>query len=105
MALKLEIVTPERLVFSHDVGMVSLPGVEGEFGVLENHSPVIAQLQQGEINVYDKAESTSPRAKFRLSSGFAQVTKDTCTVLSDSCEVLNDNYSDAGASVTQIKKK
>lgn len=103
MALKLEIVTPEKLVFSHDVGMVSLPGIEGEFGVLENHAPLIAELQSGEINVYDKAESSTPRAKFRLTAGFAQVTKDRCTVLSDSCEVVNDNISES--SVTQLKKK
>ena len=104
MALKLEIVTPEKLVFSHDVGMATLPGVEGEIGVLENHAPLITELQSGEINVFDKPESTSPRAKFRLNGGFAQVTKDTCTVLSDSCEVVNDNLSE-GAQISQLKKK
>ena len=102
--LKLEIVTPEKLVFSHEVGMATLPGVEGEFGVLENHSPLIAELQNGEINVFDKADSTAPRAKFRLAGGFAQVTATTCTVLSDTCEVLNDHIS-SGAAITQLKKK
>ncbi len=102
--MKLEIVTPEKLVFSNDVGMVTLPGVEGDFGVLDNHSPVIAELQAGEINVFDKADSSSPRAKFRLQGGFAQVTANTCTVLSDACEVVNDNFSSEGASVSQLKK-
>ena len=101
--MKLEIVTPEKLVFSQDVGMVTLPGSEGDFGVLENHSPVIAQLQEGEINVFDNASSTNPKAKFKLTSGFAQVTATTCTVLSDACEVVNDNFTES--SVTQLKKK
>jgi F-type H+-transporting ATPase subunit epsilon len=102
--MKLEIVTPEKVVFSNDVAMVTLPGAEGDFGVLDNHVPLITALNAGEVNVFDRAESTAPKAKFRLKSGIVQVTSDTCTVLSDSCEVLNDNFAETGASVAQIKK-
>lgn len=106
MAMKLEIVTPEKMVFSHDAELVTLPGVEGEFGVLANHAPLIAELQAGEINVYDKAEGGMPKAKFKLTGGgFAQVTEKSCSVLSDSCEEITNSYSASKGNVTDIKKK
>ena len=47
--LKLEIVTPEAKVYSEDVDMVTLPGVEGEMGILPMHVPLMTQLAAGEI--------------------------------------------------------
>jgi len=49
--LKLEIMTPEEVVFSDDVEMVTLPGVLGQFGVYPQHTPVITQMVPGEIIV------------------------------------------------------
>ena len=78
--MKLEIVTPEKLVFSQNVEMATLPGVEGEFGVLQDHSPLIAELQEGEIKIY-ASQSGAPTESFKIDGGVAQVTSDTCTVL------------------------
>ena len=47
--LKLEIVTPEAKVFSDDVEMVSLTGIEGDMGIYPDHMPVMTQLVAGEI--------------------------------------------------------
>jgi F-type H+-transporting ATPase subunit epsilon len=47
--LKLEIVTPDAKVFSEDVEMVTLPGVEGEMGIYPNHVPLLTQIVAGEI--------------------------------------------------------
>jgi len=49
--LKLEIVTPEETVYSEDVELVTLPGVEGEMGVYPQHVPLMTQLVPGEITV------------------------------------------------------
>ncbi|HEY1490400.1 MAG TPA: ATP synthase F1 subunit epsilon, partial [Verrucomicrobiae bacterium] len=47
--LKLEIVTPDAKVFSEDVDMVTLPGVEGEMGIYPQHVPLMTQIVSGEI--------------------------------------------------------
>ena len=49
--LKLEIVTPEATVFSEDVDMVTLPGVEGQIGIYPQHVPLMTQIVPGEIIV------------------------------------------------------
>ena len=49
--LKLEVVTPERVVFSEDVHLVTLPGVDGQFGVYPQHARLITQIVPGEIIV------------------------------------------------------
>lgn len=79
--MKLDIVTPEKLIFSQNVEMANLPGIEGEFGVLDNHSPLIAELQEGEVKIYSSANSNAPLQTFQIDGGVAQVTADTCTVL------------------------
>ena len=79
--MKLEIVTPEKLVFSQNIEMATLPGVEGEFGVLQNHSPLIAALQEGEVKIYASQNGGTPTQIFTIDGGVAQVTADTCTVL------------------------
>jgi len=78
--MKLEIVTPEKLVFSQNVEMATLPGVEGEFGVLDQHSPLIAELQEGPVRIYT-SQNGAPSQEFIIDGGVAQVTSDTCTVL------------------------
>lgn len=78
--MKLEIVTPEKLILSKEVTMVTLPGSEGDFGVLQNHSPVISELREGEIAIYDSVDG-QPKEKFHVDGGVAQVTADTCRVL------------------------
>ena len=49
--LKLEIVTPESVIYSEDVEMVTLPGSEGETGIYRNHVPLMTKVQAGELVV------------------------------------------------------
>ena len=77
--LKLEIVTPEAKVFSDDVDMVTLTGVEGEMGILPNHVPLMTQLVAGEV-VARKGDETFYLA---TGDGFVQVTGDRVAVLTD----------------------
>jgi len=79
--MKLEIVTPEKMVFSKNIGMAILPGAEGDFGVLDNHSPVISELREGEVAVFANATDSVANEKFAIKGGIAQVTATTCTIL------------------------
>lgn len=58
----LEIVTPEAVLFSGEVTSVALPGIDGEFQMLDNHAPIISLLGEGKIKVYGKVD---------LNEGFA----------------------------------
>jgi F-type H+-transporting ATPase subunit epsilon len=47
----LEIVTPEASIFQGDVDVVSVPGVNGEFQMLQNHAPIVSLLQKGKVQI------------------------------------------------------
>ena len=77
--LQFDLVSPERLVISERVDSVTIPGVEGDFGVLPNHSPVMAMIREGELIV----ENDGARRSFALVGGFADVTPEGVTVLAE----------------------
>ena len=83
--LHFELVTPEKLVRSEDVYMVTVPGTEGDFGVLEGHAPVVSTLRaDGELHVY--ASQGAAPATIRVEGGFAEVNARGLTVLADRAE-------------------
>ena len=69
-SLKLEIVTPEAKVFSDDVQMVTLTGIDGDMGIYPEHMPVMTQLTAGEFLVRRGAETIL----LAVGDGFAGVT-------------------------------
>ncbi len=77
--LQLEIVTPEAKVFSADVEMVTLTGVEGEMGVYPQHMPVMTQLAAGEIT----ARKDGQNIYLAVGEGFVQITGEKVSVLTD----------------------
>jgi len=79
MPLKLEIVTPEKKVFSDEVDSIVVPGIEGEFNVLSAHTPVVTIIKPGELS-YSKAGKTSCLA---IGEGFVETSNDTVSVLVD----------------------
>ena len=83
-AIQLVIVTPERQLLSESVVEVTLPGADGELGVLPGHAPLITELGIGELR-YRKAggEMSDPIAVIR---GFAEVLQDRVTVLAETAE-------------------
>ena len=60
--LKLEIVTPDGTVYSEDVEMVTLPGVEGQMGIYPQHVPLMTQMVPGEIIVRKDGRDISWRS-------------------------------------------
>ena len=84
MALYFELVTPAKLVRSEDVHMVVVPGIEGEFGVLEGHAPFMSTIRDGEVQVYAK-EGAEPEL-IEVRGGFAEVGENGLTVLAEKIE-------------------
>lgn len=77
--MTLEILTPERKLFSGDVYGVQLPGISGSFEVLEKHAPLISALKAGRVKVLkDKQQHF---AYFDIQGGFVEVLNNKATVL------------------------
>lgn len=76
----LEIITPEKKVYSGDVEAVKLPGADGSFGILNNHAPIIATLKKGIVKVTDNAKRTE---NFEINGGVVEVLNNKITVLAE----------------------
>ena len=96
--LKLEIVTPDAKIFSDDVDMVTLTGVEGEMGILPQHVPLMTQLCAGEI-VAHKGQDTIFLA---VGDGFVQVTGDHVAILTDMA-IRAENIDEARAEEARLR--
>jgi F-type H+-transporting ATPase subunit epsilon len=84
--IKLEVVTPERLLVSADVDEVIAPGYEGEFGVLPEHTFFLAILSIGVLR-YRRGSETK---KVAVGGGFAEVTPERMVVLADVAEKADE---------------
>ena len=81
----LELVSPEKLLLSRQVEMATIPGVEGEMGVLPGHSPMIVVLRGGVIRVRENGAETE---KLFVGGGFAEISPDRVTILADEATPL-----------------
>ena len=86
MPIKLEIVTPERLVFDETVDGVTLPGSEGELGVLPNHAPLVSTLGIGELRI----RSGGSEDFFAIVGGFVQVLPDKVVVMAETADLSSE---------------
>ena len=77
--LRLEIVTPEAKTYSEDVDMVTLPGADGEYGILPMHVPLITALKPGPL----KVQKGGQEILVATGGGFAEVMPDRVSVLTD----------------------
>ena len=77
--LKLEIVTPESIIYSEDVDMVTLPGSEGDIGIYPNHVPLMTKVQAGELIV----KRGGAEEILAVGEGFAEITGDHVAILTD----------------------
>ncbi len=76
--MTLEILTPEKKIFSGDVYGVQLPGIEGMFEVLEKHAPLISALKAGKLKILKDKTATS---SYEIQSGFVEVLNNVTSVL------------------------
>jgi len=82
-----DLVSPERMLLSEDVDMVTLPGAEGYFGVLAGHAPVISSLRPGVIEV---TGGSTPNLRLFVRGGFAEVNAKKVIVLAEEAIPMAD---------------
>ena len=87
--MNLEILTPERKLYSGDVYGVQLPGVDGLFEVLEKHAPMVSALKAGKQKVL-KDKQQSDTEQYSIQGGFVEVFQNKVTVLVEGAIPMND---------------
>jgi len=80
--LKLEIVTPEQMTFRGVVDEVTIPGTEGQFGVLKGHAALLSSVDIGELSFTQDHKKTY----YAVNTGYAEVTASKVTVLVETAE-------------------
>ena len=85
--ISFDLVSPENLIFNDEVGMIIVPGKDGDFGVLPGHSKVMSSLRPGRVMVY--GEGKNLLKSFFVSGGFAEVNPEKCIVLAESVDEVN----------------
>lgn len=78
--MKLDITTPDKQLFSGEVSLVQLPGLDGLFEVLEHHAPLVAALKKGTIKV-GRADGTTET--YEINGGTAEVVNNKVLVLAE----------------------
>ena len=100
--LRLELVTPERLVLSEEVDEVRVPGTLGELGVLPGHTPLLTSLGTGPLSYFRGSSSH----RLAVQGGFAEVLPDRVSVLARVADAPGDIDVDAArAALTEAEAK
>ena len=84
--LHFELVSPERLLMSADADMVTVPGAEGDFGVMAGHAPFMTTLRPGVVDVQDGREET----RLFVRGGFAEVNAEGLPLLAEHSVPLHE---------------
>lgn len=84
--MQLDILTPEKKIFSGEVYGVQLPGIEGYFEILDNHAPIIATLGKGKMKVLKDKNTTE---RYEIAGGFVEVLKNKAKVLIEGAEPIS----------------
>ena len=86
--ISFDLVSPENLIFNDEVGMIIVPGKDGDFGVLPGHSKLMSSLRPGRVMVY--GEDKNLLKSFFVSAGFAEINPEKCIVLAESVDEINN---------------
>ncbi len=77
--MKLEIITPEKTIYSGKVDLVQVPGKKGSFEVLEYHAPIISTLENGKIKILERGEEKY----FNINGGIIEVKENEVIILTE----------------------
>lgn len=84
--MTLEILTPEKRLYSGEVYGVQLPGIDGLFEVLDKHAPLVSALSRGTVKVL---QDKNTRERFSILGGFVEVLNNKATVLVEGATPLD----------------
>ncbi len=100
--ISFDLVSPERLLLSEDAEMVTLPGTEGDLGILIGHEPLITTLRPGVIDVKG---GTLGDQRFFVLGGFAEVNPGKLTVLAEEAfSVASVNASEVDERISDARE-
>ncbi|PPR50285.1 MAG: ATP synthase epsilon chain [Alphaproteobacteria bacterium MarineAlpha5_Bin5] len=85
--INFDLVSPEKLIFNDDVGMIIVPGKDGDIGVLPGHSKVLSSLRPGRIMIY--GEDKNLLKSFFVAGGFVEINPEKCIVLAEGVDEMN----------------
>ena len=85
--ISFDLVSPENLIFNDKVGMIIVPGKDGDLGILPGHSKVISTLRPGRVMIY--GEDKNLIKSFFVSGGFAEINPEKCIVLAENVDELS----------------
>ena len=85
--ISFDLVSPENLIFNDEVGMIIVPGKDGDIGVLPGHSKLLSSLRPGRVMVY--GEGKNLLKSFFVSGGFVEVNPEKCIVLAAGVDEMN----------------
>ena len=101
MPIKVDIVTPEKLLYSGEIDMITLPGALGQMGILHGHAPLLSTLDIGEIILHKGSETQF----IAVGGGVVEVRPNKVTILADTAEVSNEiDAARAAAALTRTEK-
>ncbi len=98
--LKLEIITPNGVIFDDEVRQVTLPGSEGEFGVLPRHAALVSLLDAGVITLLDKEGKEQSIA---INSGYVKVDEEKTVCIVDGAVALSGSGSELAEAIAEAK--
>ena len=87
MSIEVEIVSPEKVLFSRAVEMAVIPGLEGDIAAMPDRAPMLLLLRGGVVELYENGVVTE---RFFVAGGFADMTATRCTILADQATALAD---------------
>tara|TARA_Y100000589_G_scaffold115866_1_gene109876 strand:+ start:68 stop:454 length:387 start_codon:yes stop_codon:yes gene_type:complete len=88
--INFDFVSPEASIVSSEVEMVLIPGIDGDAGILPNHSPFMTTLRQGIVEVTFEEGNVK---RYLVEGGFADITQDKMTILAENSLNLSDSDS------------
>ena len=86
--ISFDLVSPENLIFNDEVGMIIIPGKDGDLGVLPGHSKIMSSLRPGRVMVY--GEDKNLLKSFFVSGGFTEINPEKCIVLAESVNEMSE---------------
>ena len=86
--INFDLVSPAKLIFNDEVGMIIVPGKDGDLGILPGHSKLLSSLRSGRVMVYE--ENKNLLKSFFVSGGFVEVNPTKCIVLAESVDEISN---------------
>tara|TARA_Y100001970_G_C14153279_1_gene813984 strand:- start:1119 stop:1517 length:399 start_codon:yes stop_codon:yes gene_type:complete len=86
--ISFDLVSPEKLLFNDEVGMIIVPGKDGDIGVLPKHSKLLSSLRPGKVLVF--SEDKNLLKSFFVSGGFVEINPEKCILLAEGVNEMDE---------------